>query len=119
MRLYILRGFGVFGDASEETLPARLSIVSGDAVNEVCLDDVSLTVRDKMADLPANLKDGVHNLKVNGRACEALVVKHGRVRPAGEDFRRLLPVLSHLCALERRLCALEGRAKEKEIDWLK
>ena len=119
MTLYILQGRGIFGVASEEMLPAVAQIRCAEEVEEVRLDGNVLPCRGDQITLPASLKDGIHELTVNGRACEGVAVKKGRVRPAGEDFRRLLPALFRIYEFDLRLRALERKASEKEIDWLK
>lgn len=119
MILYVLQGHGVFGAVSEETLPASVRVMCAEEVEEVRLDGNALPVREDSFVMSESLKDGVHELKINGRACESIVVKRGRVRPAGEDFRRMLPALYRIYGLEFRLCALEAKAQEKEINWLK
>lgn len=119
MILYMVQGRGLFGAASEETLPTAVHMVRAGENCEVRLDGVALPVRGGVVDIPATLTDGVHELKVNGRACEGLAVKRGKVRPVGEDFRRLLPAIARIYELEERLRALEEKAQEKQVDWLK
>ena len=119
MTLYVLQGRGIFGAASEETLPAPVQIRCAEEVEEVRLDgDVLHCIGDQIT-LPDSLKDGIHVLKVNGRACEGVYVKKGKVRPAGEDLRRLLPAIFRIYELDLRLHALERKASEKEVYWLK
>lgn len=119
MTLYILQGCGIFADASEEKLPATVRIVRGGECCEVSLDGVPQTVRDACFTLPEGLRNGTHTLKVNGRACEGIVVKQSCVRAAGMDFRRLLPALSRVYELDERLRALEKKAEDSQVDWLK
>ncbi len=119
MLIYILQGRGVFGASSEETLPASVRVMCAEEIKEVRLNGNVLPVRGESFVLPDTLKDGVHEIKINGRACESVAVKRGKVRPAGEDFRRMLPAIYRIYGLELRLCALEEKAQEKQIDWLK
>lgn len=119
MILYVLQGRGVFGASSEEMLPASVRVMCAEEVEDVRLDGNVLPVSGDAFELPDSLKDGVHEIKINGRACEGVVVKRGRVRPAGEDFRRMIPAIYRIYGLELRLRALEDKAQEKEIYWLK
>lgn len=119
MTLYILQGCGIFADASEEKLPATVRIVRGGEHCEVSLDGVPQTVRDACFTLPEGLRNGTHTLKVNGHACESVTVRCGTVRATGEDFRRLLPALSRVYELDERLRALEKKAEDSQVDWLK
>lgn len=119
MTLYLLQGHGVFAADHTEKLPATVQIVRGGENCEVALDGHPIQTSEGRFTLPEGLREGVHTLKVNGRACEGIFVKRGQARPSGEDFRRLLPVISRVYDLEERLRALEEKAQEKQIDWLK
>ena len=68
--------------------------------------------------LSAGLSTGVHALKVDGRICEGILIKNGTARPAGADFRVLLPAITRLMALESRVQVLEEQARKAEVNWL-
>ncbi len=119
MKLYLLPTGGIFGSAMRETLPATLRILPCDKPQcEVQIGKETFYSTDGALTLPESLTDGIHTVKVDGKHCEGLFVTRGQVRPVGVDFRDLLPALSHVCALESRLAALEEKYKETKVNYL-
>ena len=118
MKLYLLPTGGVFGSAMREILPADVYIHPCDKPQcEVQIGKEIYHATDGKLTLPM-LADGIHTVKVDGKPCEGLYVAHGQVRPVGLDFRELLPALSRIGAIERRLDDLEERYKQTKVNYL-
>lgn len=119
MKLYLLPTGGVFGSATGERLPATVRILPCNKPQcEVQIGKETLYATDGVLTLPESLTYGIHAVKVDGKHCEGLLVTRGQVRPVGIELRDLLPTLSHLCALESRLAALEEKHKETKVNYL-
>lgn len=119
MTLYLLPTGGIFASGAKEPLPTTVHIVSVDKPQcEVQIGDKTIYATDSAFTLPVDLPSGIHILKVDGRRCEGLYVAHGQVRPVGVDFRELLPALSRIGAIERRLDDLEKRYKQTKVNYL-
>ena len=117
MRIYLLRGHGIFANDIAEKLPAAICFSA--AVSQVRLDGVPVPIADDgTITLSQSLADGAHTLSVNGQNCEGVTVGKGYVRPAGADFRWLLPEVARFDALAARVSALEEKAKQNEVNWL-
>ena len=119
MTLYLIGRRAAFAGAQSTPLPCKVQVMGAKGKPRVLLDGTPMAVQGACFTLPEALSDGAHTLTVDGVVAEGLRVSEGRVRPEGIELREFLPVLARIPVLEERLGALERRAEENEINWLK
>lgn len=120
MKLYIVEGQGIWGDADSHPLPSTVEVVPRVDLGVAEINGQSVGISGGKFTINAGIANGPVAIKVNGVPCEQLYCRTfggnvRRVNAVGQDLRAILPVVSRIEALEKIVQRHEGQLGQKDI----